>query len=70
MNLSESLKSDKVNQKLHLQQSTWLYKIIVIIINFFTFHSFFPEDYIRYAYGLISDYIPKELSDDLSKYLK
>lgn len=28
------------------------------------------EDYIRYAYGLISDYIPKELSDDLSKYLK
>ncbi|XP_029415454.1 ribonuclease H2 subunit B isoform X4 [Nannospalax galili] len=28
------------------------------------------EDYVRYAYGLISDYIPKELSDDLSKYLK
>nr|XP_045370023.1 ribonuclease H2 subunit B isoform X2 [Camelus bactrianus] len=28
------------------------------------------EDYIRYAYGLISDYIPKELSDALSKYLK
>ncbi|XP_055988884.1 ribonuclease H2 subunit B isoform X1 [Sorex fumeus] len=28
------------------------------------------EDYIRYAYGLISDYIPQELSDDLSKYLK
>ncbi|XP_068382597.1 ribonuclease H2 subunit B isoform X4 [Eschrichtius robustus] len=28
------------------------------------------EDYIRYAHGLISDYIPKELSDDLSKYLK
>ncbi|XP_049634786.1 ribonuclease H2 subunit B [Suncus etruscus] len=28
------------------------------------------EDYILYAYGLISDYIPKELSDDLSKYLK
>ncbi|XP_031321833.2 ribonuclease H2 subunit B isoform X1 [Camelus dromedarius] len=27
------------------------------------------EDYIRYAYGLISDYIPKELSDALSKYL-
>ncbi|XP_072832308.1 ribonuclease H2 subunit B isoform X2 [Vicugna pacos] len=28
------------------------------------------EDYIRYAHGLISDYIPKELSDALSKYLK
>ncbi|KAM9192675.1 ribonuclease H2 subunit B isoform 3-T3 [Dugong dugon] len=28
------------------------------------------EDYIRYAHGLISDYIPKELSDDLSKHLK
>nr|XP_036867451.1 ribonuclease H2 subunit B isoform X1 [Manis javanica]XP_036867456.1 ribonuclease H2 subunit B isoform X2 [Manis javanica] len=28
------------------------------------------EDYIRYAHGLISDYIPKELSDDLSKYLQ
>ncbi|XP_023981693.1 ribonuclease H2 subunit B isoform X2 [Physeter macrocephalus] len=28
------------------------------------------EDYIRYAHGLISEYIPKELSDDLSKYLK
>uniref|UniRef100_A0A8C3VSH5 Ribonuclease H2 subunit B n=1 Tax=Catagonus wagneri TaxID=51154 RepID=A0A8C3VSH5_9CETA len=28
------------------------------------------EDYIRYAHGLMSDYIPKELSDDLSKYLK
>ncbi|XP_023573067.1 ribonuclease H2 subunit B isoform X3 [Octodon degus] len=28
------------------------------------------EDYIRYAHGLISDYIPKELSDNLSKYLK
>ncbi|XP_013371308.1 PREDICTED: ribonuclease H2 subunit B isoform X4 [Chinchilla lanigera] len=28
------------------------------------------EDYIRYAHGLISDYIPKELSDSLSKYLK
>ncbi|XP_045423611.1 ribonuclease H2 subunit B isoform X3 [Lemur catta] len=28
------------------------------------------EDYIHYAHGLISDYIPKELSDDLSKYLK
>ncbi|XP_058526794.1 ribonuclease H2 subunit B isoform X2 [Ochotona princeps] len=28
------------------------------------------EDYLRYAHGLISDYIPKELSDDLSKYLK
>ncbi|XP_032170550.1 ribonuclease H2 subunit B isoform X3 [Mustela erminea] len=28
------------------------------------------EDYIRYAHGLISDYIPKELSDDLAKYLK
>ncbi|KAF6084824.1 ribonuclease H2 subunit B [Phyllostomus discolor] len=28
------------------------------------------EDYICYAHGLISDYIPKELNDDLSKYLK
>ncbi|XP_051016626.1 ribonuclease H2 subunit B [Acomys russatus] len=28
------------------------------------------EDYVRYAHGLISDYIPKELSDDLSKFLK
>ncbi|XP_043333686.1 ribonuclease H2 subunit B isoform X4 [Cervus canadensis] len=28
------------------------------------------EDYVRYAHGLISDYIPKQLSDDLSKYLK
>ncbi|XP_077014287.1 ribonuclease H2 subunit B isoform X2 [Tamandua tetradactyla] len=28
------------------------------------------EDYIRYAHGLISEYISKELSDDLSKYLK
>ncbi|XP_033292787.2 ribonuclease H2 subunit B isoform X8 [Orcinus orca] len=28
------------------------------------------EDYICYAHGLISDYISKELSDDLSKYLK
>ncbi|XP_054442272.1 ribonuclease H2 subunit B isoform X2 [Pteronotus mesoamericanus] len=28
------------------------------------------EDYICYACGLISDYIPKELNDDLSKYLK
>ncbi|XP_036055837.1 ribonuclease H2 subunit B isoform X2 [Onychomys torridus] len=28
------------------------------------------EDYVRYAHGLISDYIPKELSDDLSKSLK
>ncbi|XP_062958643.1 ribonuclease H2 subunit B isoform X3 [Cynocephalus volans] len=28
------------------------------------------EDYICYAHGLISDYLPKELSDDLSKYLK
>uniref|UniRef100_A0A8D2ALQ3 Ribonuclease H2 subunit B n=1 Tax=Sciurus vulgaris TaxID=55149 RepID=A0A8D2ALQ3_SCIVU len=28
------------------------------------------EDYIRYAHGLVSDYIPKELSGDLSKYLK
>lgn len=27
------------------------------------------EDYVRYAHGLISDYIPRELSDDLSKYL-
>ncbi|GAB1298982.1 Ribonuclease H2 subunit B [Apodemus speciosus] len=27
------------------------------------------EDYVRYAHGLISDYIPKELSDDLSKFL-
>uniref|UniRef100_A0A8C6FP82 Ribonuclease H2 subunit B n=1 Tax=Moschus moschiferus TaxID=68415 RepID=A0A8C6FP82_MOSMO len=29
-----------------------------------------PEDYVHYAHGLISDYIPKQLSDDLSKYLK
>ncbi|XP_057642630.1 ribonuclease H2 subunit B isoform X2 [Chionomys nivalis] len=28
------------------------------------------EDYVRYAHGLISDYIPKALSDDLSKSLK
>uniref|UniRef100_A0A4X2LH85 Ribonuclease H2 subunit B n=1 Tax=Vombatus ursinus TaxID=29139 RepID=A0A4X2LH85_VOMUR len=28
------------------------------------------EDYIRYAHGLISEYIPKELSEDLAKYLK
>ncbi|XP_077711954.1 ribonuclease H2 subunit B isoform X4 [Canis aureus] len=28
------------------------------------------EDYVCYAHGLISDYIPKELSDDLAKYLK
>ncbi|KAM7237847.1 hypothetical protein CapIbe_010805 [Capra ibex] len=28
------------------------------------------EDYVCYAHGLISDYIPKQLSDDLSKYLK
>ncbi|KAB0372608.1 hypothetical protein FD755_015361, partial [Muntiacus reevesi] len=28
------------------------------------------EDYVRYAHGLISDYIPKQLSDDLSKHLK
>nr|XP_034354173.1 ribonuclease H2 subunit B isoform X4 [Arvicanthis niloticus] len=28
------------------------------------------EDYVQYAHGLISDYIPKELSDDLSKFLK
>ncbi|XP_029397200.1 ribonuclease H2 subunit B [Mus pahari] len=28
------------------------------------------EDYVRYAHGLISDYIPKDLSDDLSKFLK
>ncbi|XP_048197385.1 ribonuclease H2 subunit B isoform X1 [Perognathus longimembris pacificus] len=28
------------------------------------------EDYVRYAHGLISDYIPKELSDGLSKHLK
>ncbi|KAM8784595.1 ribonuclease H2 subunit B isoform 4-T4 [Rhynchonycteris naso] len=28
------------------------------------------EDYVHYAHGLISDYISKELSDDLSKYLK
>lgn len=28
------------------------------------------EDYLRYAHGLVSDYIPKELSDDLAKYLK
>ncbi|XP_037655810.1 ribonuclease H2 subunit B isoform X2 [Choloepus didactylus] len=28
------------------------------------------EDYIRYAHGLISEYISKELSDNLSKYLK
>ncbi|XP_032960791.1 ribonuclease H2 subunit B isoform X2 [Rhinolophus ferrumequinum] len=28
------------------------------------------EDYICYAHGLISDYIPKELSDDLAKHLK
>ncbi|XP_053419690.1 ribonuclease H2 subunit B isoform X3 [Nycticebus coucang] len=28
------------------------------------------EDYIRYAHGLISEYIPKELSDDLSKHLQ
>uniref|UniRef100_A0A2K5K149 Rnh202 triple barrel domain-containing protein n=1 Tax=Colobus angolensis palliatus TaxID=336983 RepID=A0A2K5K149_COLAP len=28
------------------------------------------EDDILYAHGLISDYIPKELSNDLSKYLK
>nr|XP_048278175.1 ribonuclease H2 subunit B isoform X1 [Myodes glareolus] len=28
------------------------------------------EDYVRYAHGLISEYIPKELSDDLSKSLK
>lgn len=28
------------------------------------------EDFIHYAHGLISDYIPKELSDDLAKYLK
>ncbi|KAF7463471.1 Hypothetical predicted protein [Marmota monax] len=28
------------------------------------------EDSIHYAHGLISDYIPKELNNDLSKYLK
>ncbi|KAB0377719.1 hypothetical protein FD755_009297 [Muntiacus reevesi] len=28
------------------------------------------EDYVHYAHGLISDYIPKQLSGDLSKYLK
>ncbi|KAL6087197.1 hypothetical protein STEG23_008806 [Scotinomys teguina] len=28
------------------------------------------EDYVHYAHGLISDYILKELSDDLSKSLK
>ncbi|XP_074073270.1 ribonuclease H2 subunit B isoform X3 [Macrotis lagotis] len=28
------------------------------------------EDYIRYAHGLISEYISKELSEDLAKYLK
>ncbi|XP_020825618.1 ribonuclease H2 subunit B isoform X2 [Phascolarctos cinereus] len=28
------------------------------------------EDYICYAHGLISEYIPKELSADLAKYLK
>ncbi|XP_053564353.1 ribonuclease H2 subunit B [Bombina bombina] len=28
------------------------------------------EDYIRYAHGLISEYLPEELREDLSKYLK
>uniref|UniRef100_A0A8C8WRM5 Ribonuclease H2 subunit B n=1 Tax=Panthera leo TaxID=9689 RepID=A0A8C8WRM5_PANLE len=28
------------------------------------------EDYICYAHGLVSDYLPRELSDDLCKYLK
>uniref|UniRef100_A0A8C0HUN6 Uncharacterized protein n=1 Tax=Balaenoptera musculus TaxID=9771 RepID=A0A8C0HUN6_BALMU len=33
-------------------------------------HVFLEEDYICYTHGLIFDYIPEELSDDLSKYLK
>jgi hypothetical protein len=46
--------------------------MIIIATNFFLSFSilFLSEDYIRYAHGLISDYIPRELSDDLSKYLK
>ncbi|XP_028904287.1 ribonuclease H2 subunit B isoform X2 [Ornithorhynchus anatinus] len=28
------------------------------------------EDYVRYAHGLISEYIPKDLSEDLSKHLQ
>ncbi|KAJ1157260.1 hypothetical protein NDU88_009975 [Pleurodeles waltl] len=28
------------------------------------------EDYLRYAHGLISEYIPQDLSEELSKYLK
>lgn len=66
--LSESLRPERARTLTLIN----LTKITIIATDFFFALSilFLSEDYIRYAHGLISDYIPKELSDDLAKYLK
>ncbi|XP_054979869.1 ribonuclease H2 subunit B isoform X2 [Sorex araneus] len=57
-----ALKTNNVNVSARVQATTAFYSSDQ--------DSSEKEDYIRYAYGLISDYIPQELSDDLAKYLK
>ncbi|XP_006874213.1 PREDICTED: ribonuclease H2 subunit B-like [Chrysochloris asiatica] len=57
-----ALKSNKINVSARVQSAAYFSADQV--------SSDKEEDYIRYAHGLISDYIPKELSDDLAKHLK
>ncbi|XP_028614556.1 ribonuclease H2 subunit B isoform X2 [Grammomys surdaster] len=56
-----ALKANNVNVGARVQSSAYFSGVQV---------SRDKEDYVRYAHGLISEYIPKELSDDLSKFLK
>ncbi|XP_076787003.1 ribonuclease H2 subunit B isoform X2 [Arvicanthis niloticus] len=56
-----ALKANNVNVGARVQSSAYFSGVQV---------SRDKEDYVQYAHGLISDYIPKELSDDLSKFLK
>lgn len=53
-----------------MTKAAWLY--IMWMLFFFLLFSFLcpvAEDYVRYAHGLISEYITEELSKELSKYL-
>lgn len=51
-----------------MAKATWLYNVNVLFLPLFTPYPV-PEDYVRYAHGLISEYIPEELSKELLKYL-
>lgn len=52
----------------NMAKTAWLYNVNVLFLILFI-PCPVPEDYVRYAHGLISEYIPEDLSKELSKYL-